>query len=251
VQPAIVTDLWLLPFLIQIPLNVIVKKKTLHQPEVVLFQETLADELSATKALSTLFSGWAFLGLDARGRSRGLAISWCSRKINPLNSWASNSCLKIEIQVEGLGLILKIINVYGPHTDKIPYWNSLFNKELLKTKNLIIDGDFNFSLGEVKIWGPSTHIDPQTDFFSHLLASKGLIDIAPIKLLPTWRNLRVGEAQVAKRLDHFLITESMSMLPLQSRQWIGSGGDSDHSPVWFSIEGGPQKMASPFNFNST
>jgi hypothetical protein len=93
---------------------------TLHQPKVVLFQETLADELSATKALSTLFLGWAFLGLDACGRSGGLAIGWCSRKINPLNSWASDSCLGIEVQVEGLGMILKIINVYGPHTDMIP-----------------------------------------------------------------------------------------------------------------------------------
>jgi hypothetical protein len=41
------------------------------------------------KSLSTLFPGWDFLGLDARGRSGGLAIGWCSRKINPLNSWAS------------------------------------------------------------------------------------------------------------------------------------------------------------------
>jgi len=100
-------------------------------------------------------------------------------------------------------LILKIINVYGPHTDKIPYWNSLFNKELLKTKNLIIDSDFNFSLGEEESWGPSAHPDPQTKFFSHLSTSKGFIDIAPVKFIPTWRNLRVGESQVAKILDRF------------------------------------------------
>jgi hypothetical protein len=87
-------------------------------------------------------------------------------------------------------------------------------------ENLIIGGDFNFSLGEAESWGPSAHPDPQTEFFSHLLASKGFIDIAPVKLLPTWRNLRVGEAQVAKILDHFFITESMSMLPLQfSMDW--------------------------------
>jgi hypothetical protein len=41
------------------------------------------------------------------------------------------------------------------------------------------------------------------------------------------------------------------MLPFQFRQWIGSGGESDHSPVWLVFEGGPQKSASPFKFNST
>jgi hypothetical protein len=95
-------------------------------------------------------------------------------------------------------MTLKILNVYGPHTYMIPFWNSLFSKELLKSKNLIIGGDLNFSLGEVESWGPSAHPDPQTTFFSHLLASNGFIDITPVKLLPTWRNLRVGEAQVEK-----------------------------------------------------
>jgi hypothetical protein len=82
------------------------------------------------------------------------------------------------------------------------------------------------------------------------LASNGFIDIAPVKLLPTWRNLRIGEAQVAKILDRFLITESLSLLPLQFRQWIGSGGDSDHSPVWLTFEEGPKNLATPFKFNS-
>jgi hypothetical protein len=208
-------------------------------------------KFQATKTLSTLFPGWDFLGLDARGRSGGLAIGWCSRSIKLLNSWASDSCLGIDVQVEGLGLEVKIINAYGPHTDRIPFWNTLFSKELLKTENLIIGGDFNFSLGEAESWGPSAHPDPQAEFFNHLLASKGFIDITPVKLLPTWRNMRVGEAHVAKRLDRFLITESMSMLPFHFRQWIGSGGESDHSPVWFVVEGGPQKPTSPFKFNST
>jgi hypothetical protein len=68
--------------------------------------------------------------LDARGRSGGLVIGWLSRKIKPLNSWASESCLGLEVLVEGLGMTLKILNIYGPHTDMIHFWNSLFKKEL-------------------------------------------------------------------------------------------------------------------------
>jgi hypothetical protein len=112
--------------------------------------------------------------------------------------------LGVDVQVEGIGLEVRIINVYGPHSDMIPFWDSLFRKDLMKVENLIIGGDFNFSLGEAESWGPSAHPDPQATYFNHLLSSNGFIDIAPIKLLPTWRNMRVGEAHVAKRLDHFL-----------------------------------------------
>jgi exonuclease III len=101
---------------------------TLHQPDVIFLQETLADERTTTQALMSLFPGWAFLGLDARGRSGGLVIGWNSRKIKLLNSWASDSCLGLEVLVEGLGMTLKLLNIYGPNTDKTHFWNTLFKK---------------------------------------------------------------------------------------------------------------------------
>jgi len=48
----------------------------IHQPDVVLFQETLADKAMATKILTSLFSGWFLLDMDARGSSGGLVIIW-------------------------------------------------------------------------------------------------------------------------------------------------------------------------------
>jgi hypothetical protein len=118
----------------------------------------------------------------------------------------------------------------------------------MKNEFLILGGDLNFSLGEAESWCPSSHPYNQASFFSHLLSSNGLIDIAPLKLLPTWRNMKVGEARISKRLDHFLISETLAMLPFQFRQWIGSGGESDHL-VWLEIEGGPQNPVAPFKFN--
>jgi len=100
----------------------------------------------------------------------------------------------LEVLVEGLEMTLKILNIYGPCTHTIHFWNTLFKKDL------------NFSLGEVEIWGPLAHPDPQTFFFSHLLPTNGFIEIVLTKLLPTWRNLRTRDAHVAKRLDWFLIT---------------------------------------------
>jgi len=63
--------------------------------------------------------------------------------------------------------------------------------------------------------------------------------------------MRSGEARVAKRLDHFLVSDSLLDLPFQFLQWIGSGGELDHSPIWFEIEGGPKKPTNPFKFNAT
>jgi len=63
--------------------------------------------------------------------------------------------------------------------------------------------------------------------------------------------MRIGEGRVAKRIDRFLIYEPVAMLPFQFRQWIGSGGESDHSPIWIELEGTPDKPATPFKFNSS
>ena len=82
----------------------------------------------------------------------------------------------------------------------------------MKNEFLILGGDLNLSLGKAKIWGPLAHLDNQVAFCNHVLSSNSLIDIAPLKILPTWRKMRVGEARIAKSLDRFLIFESLVML---------------------------------------
>jgi hypothetical protein len=63
--------------------------------------------------------------------------------------------------------------------------------------------------------------------------------------------MRSGEARVAKRIDRFLVIESLMEATFQVRKWIGVGGISDHSPVWLTLEGGPHKPPSPFKFNAS
>jgi hypothetical protein len=151
--------------------------------------------------------------------------------------------------LEGFEKRFTLINVYGPHSKRNTLWDNLFTKKLLNTELLILGGDLNFSLGEAESWGPNAHPNSQVVYFRHLIDSKGLIDVAPPNMLPTWRNMRTGEAKVAKTLDRFLIFESFASLPFQFRQWIGSGGESDHSPVWLDLEGFPIKPTAPFKFN--
>jgi hypothetical protein len=121
----------------------------------------------------------------------------------------------------------------------------------MNSELLILGGDLNVSLGESESWGPTAHPNRQAGFFIHLMASNDLIDLAPLKMLPTWKNMRTGEARVTKILDRFLIFEPIAMLPLQFRQRIGSRGELDHSPVWIELEGTPNKSATPFKFNTS
>jgi hypothetical protein len=158
---------------------------------------------------------------------------------------------RIDIFVEGLGKEFKILNVYGPYLDRLPFWETLLKLKLLKAKNLILGGDLNFSLGEAETWGPTARPDPLTTRLTHLLSSSGLLDITPRKLLPTWRNMRSGEARVEKHIDRFLVAETLLEEAFQVRQWIGAGGISDHCPLWLVLEGGPKKPPSPFKFNAT
>jgi hypothetical protein len=54
---------------------------------------------------------------------------------------------------------------------------------LLKSNNIIIGGDLNFTLGTIEIWGPNARPDSQLALFTHSLIANGFIDIEPIKLL--------------------------------------------------------------------
>lgn len=42
----------------------------------------------------------------------------------------------------------------------------------------------------------------------------------------------------------------MAQIPF-FRQWIGTGGDSDHFPVFLELKGASRKYGSPFKFNSS
>lgn len=45
-------------------------------PDVVLLQETMCDDLSAIKSLSSILSGWEFCAFSSTGHSGGLLSCW-------------------------------------------------------------------------------------------------------------------------------------------------------------------------------
>eukprot|EP00253_Pinus_taeda_P033361 PITA_33361 len=200
--------------------------------------------------LRSTFPGWSFHAIDAVGHSGGLAIGVKDGRMLINSFWGMDHALGMEISSPDMGVSLLMLNIYGPCQGREQYWNNLLSKYLIKNRSLILGGDLNFSIGNAEAWGPSAKEDPLSDFFSNTLHSHNLIDVNLIKAKPTWRNRRIGEGRVAKRLDRFLISEDlMSSIPM-IRQWVGEGGNSDHFPILLEFKKPPPKPASPFKFNA-
>ena len=131
----------------------------------------------------------------------------------------------MDLYSQELNFEFHMFNVYGPYQNRVVFWDNLFSKYFFCHDRVIVGGDLNFSLGTTEIWGPKAIPDPLSDFFKSHLIQRDLIDLDPIKLNPTWRNKRVGEDRIAKRLDHFLIGEPISCSQsIQARKWVDWGG---------------------------
>ena len=104
---------------------------------------------------------------------------------------------------------IAILNVYGPYRDRELFWEKAHRGGILSIPNLVLGGDLNLTLYSSEIWGKKASPDPLTQHFLSLFYSVGLVDLVPQYVGPTWRNGRVGEEGVSKRLDHFLISASI------------------------------------------
>jgi exonuclease III len=194
-----------------------------EHPDVLLLQETLGEGVEVYNRLSALLPDWSFITLDSIERSGGLAIGWNSRTIKVINSWGFDSGLGITVTSKELEESLHIVNIYGPCHNRGSYWDTLFSKSFLKEKLLILGGDLNFSLGFKEVWGTHARSDPLSSYFTQKLEELNFLDIEPVKFKPTWRNNRVEEDSIAKRLDHFLIKDTLLEKSFHLKQWIGHG----------------------------
>eukprot|EP00253_Pinus_taeda_P019083 PITA_19083 len=201
--------------------------------------------------LKSSFPGWSFHAIDAEGHSGGLAIGIKEGRMLINSLWGMDHALGTKISSPDMGVSLLMLNIYGPCQGREQFWNNLLSKDLIKDRSLILGGDLNFSIGTSEAWGPNARVDPLSDFFSNTLQAHNLIDVNTLKVKPTWRNRRIGEGRVAKRLDRFLISEDLTNdIPL-FRKWVGEGGNSDHFPILLEFNKPPSKPASPFKFNAS
>ena len=89
------------------------------------------------------------------------------------------------------------------------YEEDLLGLSFMQVENLILGGYLNFSLAHVEYLGHNAQVDSLMDLFEKILENNRLIDIEFAQTQPTWRNHKTGSAMLARRLDWFLIKESL------------------------------------------
>jgi hypothetical protein len=146
-------------------------------------------------------------------------------------------------------IFYNLLNTYGPCTERKSFWEKVENSGLLSLKNLVLAGDLNLTLNAGESWGSRSNLGTLHTFFTNLFSNNNLVDIQPGKLVPTWRNGRVGEAFIAKRLDHFLLSEDLVLSSGIFRSWVDFPFISDHAPILLQLELPPVYKAIPFKFN--
>lgn len=97
-------------------------------------------------------------------------------------------------------------------------------------------GDTNFTLNRREVSGTTTHVDHLVKYFQNWLESRGLVDVEPLKLGPTWSNNRHGNKAVIKTLDRFMITDQVLQEVRNYRSWICPNHYSDHFPIMLELE---------------
>ena len=76
------------------------------------------------------------------------------------------------------------------------------------------------------------------------------MDVAPNKLLPTWRNGCAGLASVSKILDRVFIFDTWPNLVDRYRAWSIQSVVFDHIPIIFQVEMNVFAQIFPIKFNS-
>ena len=80
---------------------------------------------------------------------------------------------------------------------------------ILGMPNLLLAGDLNFKLSSAKVWGLKARLDPLASYFTQLISRNKLVDLSMYPSAPTWRNGHSGAVGISKRLDRFLLSESL------------------------------------------
>lgn len=122
----------------------------IHQPDVVLLQETLGSSEDVVRILEAMLPGWKFVGLDARGRSGGVASGWNLKRCWCNFSWGIASGLGLEVWEAQVGRMITILNIYGPYLNRVGFWDSLLSMDLFSGQDVILGGGILISLWDLR-----------------------------------------------------------------------------------------------------
>jgi len=87
------------------------------------------------------------------------------------------------------------------------------------------------------------------EYFHHSMEAHKLVDVEPVKLIPTWRNFKKNRDVVSKILDHFFVSKARVEGTFLLKYWVGSRGLSYHFQIIFKMEKEDLKLNTCIKFN--
>jgi hypothetical protein len=159
--------------------------------DVLLIHETMVGVEKARDIFVKLLPHWFFGGVDSTSLSGGMISAWNPRK-DDFSAYLILSGILLEGHVKHLDRNLKVINFYGLYSDREVFWEDIKSEGIFKDQNLILGGNLNFTTSFREVWGEHSRVYLLQPYFSKLLQEEGMVDVEPLKLLPTWRNGRGG-----------------------------------------------------------
>lgn len=136
------------------------------------------------------------------------------QKVIIVDAEATRNYLSTIIHPMGMSNTFLVTNVYGPQKidEKLKFLNSLVDlRSRHKEIPWVIGGDFNMikSLSEKK--GGTRILRRDSLYFNSFTEDMKMVDSEMQNGLFTWNNKRGGNAQVASKLDIFLISKKLML----------------------------------------
>jgi hypothetical protein len=117
----------------------------------------------------------------------------------------------------------------------------MFEMDCHRSDNVIVGGDLNFRIWRGEMCGKDSKPASLKNLFIHDCEEVNCCDVEPIKLTPTWRNKRLGDDNISKRLEKVLVFDQIMSRTVKVRSWVGQGGFSICSPIFLQMENDDHK----------
>ena len=199
--------------------------------DVIFIQETKCSIKKIRDIHSKWLNRFEFLEVKAENTTGGILTLWNPQKIDLIDVKASGDYLSVVFQPVGDKETYLVTNVYGPQRmeAKLRLLNSL---ETLRNRHAripwILGGDFNINKSLTEKKGGTRVLGKDSVAFQTFIDEMKLVDIEMYNGIFTWKNKRGGKAQVASKLDRFIISEDLMLNNKEMVAGVVPFGGSNH-----------------------
>jgi exonuclease III len=107
------------------------------KPDIIFLQETLVLEEKARLFMQKIVPTWYMCAVSSEGTSGGLLATWDPNKFTLEPTLCSGGIMLLGVTLD-THCVIHFLNVYGPRTDRVTFWNRLVTRGILATKILVI-----------------------------------------------------------------------------------------------------------------